>query len=60
MATYLKETIRPIVKRLLEEAWEVREGEKFLIISDFPTSEDFINKSASVLESENKYKKIKK
>ena len=51
MAAYLKESIRPIVRRLIEEAWEVREGEKFLIISDYPTPEDFVNKPLAILES---------
>jgi len=51
MTTYLKESIRPIVRRLVEEAWEVREGEKFLIVSDYPTPEDFVNKPTKILES---------
>ncbi|MHA1218486.1 MAG: hypothetical protein ACTSO5_07360, partial [Candidatus Heimdallarchaeaceae archaeon] len=50
MAAYLKESIRPIVRRLIEEAWEVREGEKLLIISDYPTPEDFVNKPLAILE----------
>ena len=50
MAAYIKESIRPIVKRLLEEAWVVREQEKVLIISDYPTHEDFISKPTEILE----------
>ncbi len=51
MADYLKDSIRPIVTRLLEEAWEVRENEKVLIISDYPSPEDFVNKPTAILES---------
>lgn len=42
--------MKPIVKRLLEEAWQVRENEKILIISDYPTSEDFVKQPSELLE----------
>ena len=51
MADYLKDSIRPIVKMLLDVAWEVKEEERILIISDYPTPEDFVTKPTNILES---------
>ena len=51
MADFLKESIKPIVHRLLEDAWKVKQEEKILIISDYPAPEDFVNKPTSILES---------
>ncbi len=50
MAGHANNDIKPIVKRLLEEAWQVRDNEKILIISDYPTSEDFVKKPSELLE----------
>ncbi len=51
MADYLKDSIQPIVLKLLEDAWKVKENERILIISDYPTPEDFVNKPSDILES---------
>jgi len=51
MMDFLNESIQPIVKKLLDEAWRVGEHEKILIISDYPTKEDFVNKPTTVLQS---------
>lgn len=51
MADYLKDSIRPIVQRLLEDAWKVKDDEKILIISDYPSPEDFVNRPTDILES---------
>ena len=51
MSSLTTESLKPVINRLLKEAWGVREGEKILIISDYPTSEDFEQKTLSVLES---------
>lgn len=51
MAGYLNDSIKPIVRRLLEDAWRVVENEKILIISDYPTTEDFVIKPTTVLKS---------
>ncbi len=51
MADYLDISIKPIVKKLLDEAWKVKENERILIISDYPTPEDFVTKPTDVLES---------
>ncbi|MBY9000324.1 MAG: hypothetical protein KGD64_05385 [Candidatus Heimdallarchaeota archaeon] len=50
MVNHTNSDIQPIVKRLLEEAWQVKENEKILIISDYPTSEDFANQSTELIE----------
>ena len=51
MADHIKDSIRPVVQRLLENAWKVKHNEKILIISDYPSNEDFILKPTDVLES---------
>ncbi len=51
IVSFLNESIQPIVKRLLDEAWRVGEQERILIISDYPTIEDFVNKPTTVLQS---------
>ena len=45
------ESLKPVIKRLLNEAWGVREGEKILIISDYPSPEDFEIKPIQLLET---------
>ena len=50
MADYLKDSITPVVKKLLEEAWKVKEEERILIISDYPLPEDFIIKPSHIIE----------
>ncbi|MFW9852858.1 MAG: hypothetical protein ACFFDS_07945 [Candidatus Thorarchaeota archaeon] len=51
MSTILNESIKPIIKKLLEEAWDVRDKEKILIISDYPSAEDFTQKPLDLMES---------
>ncbi len=51
MADHANNDIKPVVKKLLEEAWQVKKNEKILIISDYPTTEEFVNKPVAVLES---------
>ena len=51
MADYLKDSIKPILSRLLDVAWEVKENENILIISDYPAPEDYTRQSISLLES---------
>ena len=50
MEDYANVEIKPIITRLLEEAWQIREGEKILIVSDYPTADDFAIKSTILLE----------
>ena len=50
MTGHTHSDIKPVVKRLLTEAWQVRENEKILIISDYPTSEDFVKQPSELLE----------
>jgi hypothetical protein len=45
------DSLRPVLERLLSEAWGVKEGEKILIITDYPSPEDFQTKPLSLLES---------
>jgi hypothetical protein len=51
MARHASSDIKPIVNKLLEESWQVKEYEKILIVSDYPTTEEFVNKPTAVLES---------
>jgi len=51
MVHILKEKIKPVVRKMILESWEVKAGEKVLIISDFPSSEDFLSQPSIVLES---------
>ncbi|MHA1955182.1 MAG: hypothetical protein ACW96U_14680, partial [Candidatus Heimdallarchaeaceae archaeon] len=51
MTPLMNDSLRPVLKRLLREAWGVKEGEKILIISDYPSPEDFQSKPLSLLES---------
>ena len=51
MPSYLTQNIKPIVKRMLEESWQVRANERILIVSDYPTAEDFSSKDIELIES---------
>ena len=51
MSPILSDSIKPIIRRLLDEAWEVRENERILIISDYPSAEDFTQKPLDLMES---------
>jgi hypothetical protein len=51
MSPILNDSIKPIIKKLLEEAWDVRDNEKILIISDYPSAEDFTHKPLNLMES---------
>jgi len=43
--------MRPVIKKMLEESWDIKKGEKILIISDSPSVEDFISKPLNLIES---------
>ncbi|MHA2357767.1 MAG: hypothetical protein ACXABK_03230 [Candidatus Heimdallarchaeaceae archaeon] len=51
MDSFLFENIRPVIKRMLEEMCGVREGEKILYVSDYPSAEDFATKPLELLEA---------
>ncbi|MHA1346714.1 MAG: hypothetical protein ACTSVO_12135 [Candidatus Heimdallarchaeaceae archaeon] len=50
MVGHANNDIKPIIKRLLDEAWQVKENEKILIISDYPSSDDFVEQPSELLE----------
>ncbi|MHA1868025.1 MAG: hypothetical protein ACTSVB_03300 [Candidatus Heimdallarchaeaceae archaeon] len=47
----LEKKITPTVKKLVEEYWLLEETDKILIISDYPTSTDFVNKQIHLLSN---------
>ncbi|NPD89940.1 MAG: hypothetical protein HGN29_14605 [Asgard group archaeon] len=51
MSPLTNESLKPVIKRLLNEAWGVTEGEKILVISDYPSAEDFQIKPLILLET---------
>lgn len=51
MSSSLTKTIKPVIKKLVEESWLIKEGERILIVSDFPSNEDFSSKPAELIES---------
>ena len=51
MPSFINQSIKPIVKRMLEESWHVQEGESILIVSDFPSRKDLATMDYSLMES---------
>lgn len=45
----LERKITPTVKKLVEEYWLLDKSDKILIVSDYPTSTDFVDKQISLL-----------
>ena len=51
MPSFINQSIKPIVKRMLEESWQVQKDERILIVSDYPSRHDFIKMDFSLMES---------
>ena len=51
MNPYLNDSIRSVIKKMLYESWEIKEGEKILIISDYPNAEESVSKPSNLISS---------
>ncbi len=51
MPSFINQSIKHIVKRMLEESWQVQEGERILIVSDMPSRNDLAIMDFTLMES---------
>ena len=51
MPQSLKDEIKPIIHRIAKEVWNVQPEEKILVLTDFPSSNDFVEKDETLLLS---------
>ncbi len=46
----LKRNIKPVVLKMVNDIWRWKKGERILIITDFPSADDFINRPITLIQ----------